>query len=483
MKEFLRKIIRWNSILLLVLLGILIASVTVQIRGMAGMAKTASTAGETQAEFLVSLGLLKADVIMLDGDLNALMGYRNAEDSTIQVETHRSGIETVEAQIPDVLAEINGNPLLLTVEGGSSGASTLTKAVKQYLADVEQIVSYEQEQKPEDAAALLENAYLSDRSAVFDEIDALQQSVQGILDDTAYDLDTDWLAPLGESFFLILLFLALTVVGIVVPIVLFRRKAAVEETETLAQIEADEKTLAAENRIKEAETRSLAAESKVQELQEELEEKTRALSQISVEKEEVAAAEAKRSEEVEKEQETVRTLRQQAISGIEETGRIKTEAQLIRREATEKKEHVGEKVEQLSTALSEALEKSTQVKEIEGLTEDILKIAGQTNLLALNASIEAARAGEAGRGFAVVADEIGKLAANSKETANSIQEISGKVSEAVQSLSENASGMISFMEETVLADYDTFAETGEKYEQAAEDMSQVLENLTESDRS
>ena len=89
----------------------------------------------------------------------------------------------------------------------------------------------------------------------------------------------------------------------------------------------------------------------------------------------------------------------------------------------------------------------------------------------------------AGRGFAVVADEIGKLAANSKETANSIQEISGKVSEAVQSLSENASGMISFMEETVLTDYDTFAETGEKYEQAAEEMSHVLEDLTERDRS
>ena len=149
-------------------------------------------------------------------------------------------------------------------------------------------------------------------------------------------------------------------------------------------------------------------------------------------------------------------------------------------EATAKTKEIYDSVKLKS---DQAIEGSKAVDKINELTDAIMAISSQTSLLALNASIEAARAGEAGRGFAVVADEIGKLAANSKETANSIQEISGKVSEAVQSLSENASGMISFMEETVLADYDTFAETGEKYEQAAEDMSQVLENLTESDRS
>lgn len=475
--------IRWHSVHLLALLGILIAIVAVQTHGMEGMAKTASTAGETQAEFLVSLGLLKADVIMMDGDLNGLMGYQNAEDSMIRIETHRAGIETVEAQIPDVLAEINGNAMLLNVEGGSSYASALTKSVKQYLADVAQIVSDVEAEKPEDAKALLETVYLTDRSEVFGAIDALQQSVQGILDDTAYDLDTDWLAPLGESFFLILLFLALVVAGIVVPMVVFRRKEKDAEEETTLSHAADEQAQEVENRVKKAEERSLAAESKVRELEEELEEKTRVLTQVSIEKEEAAAAEAKRCEEIEKEQETVQSLRQQASLGIEETDRIKTEAQTIRQEAVEKKEQVGAKVEQLGATLSEALEKSTQVKEIEGLTDDILKIAGQTNLLALNAAIEAARAGEAGRGFAVVADEIGKLAASSKEAANSIQEISGRVSEAVQSLSQNASGMISFMEETVLTDYDAFAKTGEKYEQAAEEMSQVLERLTEGDLS
>lgn len=166
-----------------------------------------------------------------------------------------------------------------------------------------------------------------------------------------------------------------------------------------------------------------------------------------------------------------------AESGKDYVEGIKARAIDVRGDAESSKATTTQMIAAIRDLLEAAIENSRSVQKINELTNDILNISSQTNLLALNASIEAARAGEAGKGFAVVADEIRVLADNSRETANNIQEISGMVTGAVEELSKNANDMITFVDTTVLADYDKFVGTANTYHKDADHMDEILQNF------
>ena len=158
---------------------------------------------------------------------------------------------------------------------------------------------------------------------------------------------------------------------------------------------------------------------------------------------------------------------------------MKANAEKIESDARYNMVQTGEKVGNILDVLNKAIEDSKSVDQVNNLTNDILNISSQTNLLALNASIEAARAGEAGKGFAVVADEIRQLADSSRETANKIQSINSVVVAAVNNLSDNANNLVSYLQQTILLEFQTFVDGGVKYKENASYIENAMDEFVE----
>jgi len=169
-----------------------------------------------------------------------------------------------------------------------------------------------------------------------------------------------------------------------------------------------------------------------------------------------------------------KSISEGADSGSVKVNDLQQRVTVMRDEVTNSRKTTTTVIDNIQGALEAAVEESKSVVKIQELTQGILDIAGQTNLLALNASIEAARAGDAGRGFAVVAEEIRVLADNSHQAANSIQEISGLVIEAVNKLVTNAKEMLDFMDSNVIKDYDSFVDIMNRYQQDTQELSNMF---------
>lgn len=132
--------------------------------------------------------------------------------------------------------------------------------------------------------------------------------------------------------------------------------------------------------------------------------------------------------------------------------------------------------------IMQAIEAAKVVDEVKTMADAIASIAEQTNLLALNAAIEAARAGEQGKGFAVVAEEVRKLSEESAQTVSTIQDTIPKIQESFKNLSQSGKELLTYIDEDVNKQYDSYLSTGEQYYKDAEyvdGMSSELLSMTE----
>ncbi len=172
--------------------------------------------------------------------------------------------------------------------------------------------------------------------------------------------------------------------------------------------------------------------------------------------------------------ESVDSMVEDINEGEKKSRELKRNADQNGKDAVIKCKEVHDKIEEIEVSLSDKIEKSKAVEQINNLTDNIINITDQTNLLSLNAAIEAARAGEAGKGFSVVAQEIGKLAEDSARAAAEIQRISAEVVGSVNDLAEESRHMLEYIGGAAISGYEALRDSSNEYAESTTEFGDMI---------
>ena len=513
-RQFLRSVLFQNVAVNVAILAAFMVTILLVTTSINSVIDKATRGTDDVIQMLSVEKELREDVVAIQGDISNISGLSKAGvnyDCSEAAKDIKTRIEHVEEMYTYLATE---SELASTAEEAGSELSDLRAALD--VAEAQFVKMSDSAQLKNFRvfnAEITDNNYVANGEAVFTALDRLEERVNGIVSDSSNRLEKERKHVVWRVNAALIVVISIIVLSFLLNYFRINRKVSSiskEIHQIIGKIQAGEGDLTARVTTKTTteigeivdgfnlfieslqdviadvkrgsgvlNTSTEAMTSKLQKASDRITNTSAALQQLNASMDTVEETAQQMTEKLEEVRRAANEILENASAGEMTAQEVKEQAEGMKHAAITKKEHTGERMAELSEQLDRSVRDSAKVAQIDELTNDILNIANQTNLLALNASLEAARAGEAGRGFAVVADEIGNLASNSKNTASRIQEISVEVTEAVQSLATNASEMITFINETVLHDYDAFVESGENYNVTADIMDDLLSQFTQ----
>ncbi len=509
--SFFQKIVFQNTAINLAMLVMFIVTIIIVLNSEKSLISTSVTASTNEVELLQQEAALKQNIIHISAEINMYLGQMEAGADITAADF--ADFDGYVSAVSGELDYIDGSILVSQTSDGKELAAQLRSNAEAYIATAQNLKSSILAKDLAGAISYVSTDYGTQLGNVNSSLTAVEESINSLSNGLSSYLNSSYNASLRTTLIFVVIFILLIILSFVLSITRISTKITgiVNELQTIINnINAGKGDLTA--RIKTKTTTELAfitdginsfieslqgvirevkdgsvvlttsadsMTSKITRANDSITNTSAALQELSASMDSVSTTADQMNQKLEDVKIATDEIRQEASSGTQTASNIKKEADEIKSEALTKKQNTGSKVEELSGVLEKSVKDSEKVSQINELTKVILDIASQTNLLALNASIEAARAGEAGKGFAVVAQEISALADNSRQTAGNIQVISNEVTEAVNTLSSNAMEVIDFIKSAVLADYDAFVETSEKYENTAVVMDEILEKFND----